>query len=162
MILAMLFACAQGKGLPAAAKDYLVSALGTGTHFPSPPNVETLLGGLGTEEQVLVAIDKSTRTAPPPTSGGNVAGNVDPDKKGTNSEHITTRVFSARVDNKTEVHEKPDLASAVIATLNPGDIAKVDGETDDKKLWAVEVASGGGMKLGYAAKGGMYDPDLGF
>ena len=165
MVLALICAIEQGKSLHASAKDFLLGVLGAAKHFPNPPDVNAMLGGLASEEDVLSAIGKGQEDTPISSGSGSGSGatdvpaNVDAGATGkTNTTHVISRTFTTKAADTVMVYAEPDASKAALGSYGKGAVVKVEGETDDRTFWAVQFDTLGALVLGYAEKTNLPRP----
>jgi hypothetical protein len=125
-------------------RDFLRAVVGTGSGFPAALGIDTLLGGMGTQTDVEIAIGVRGPAATPPSGSTTPAAppmNVDLDRDGTNDfrvDPITRR--GAVTAHRLNVRERPDLAAAILDALPRGAPINLIGTSGD--WYAIEHSPG--------------------
>ncbi|MBA3394497.1 MAG: DUF4157 domain-containing protein [Deltaproteobacteria bacterium] len=131
MILALTIAAKDGAAMPKPVRDFLRAAAGgtaTAT-FPAALNAGAILAPTG-ELSVLENIGLAPKSAPAPSGGGSVDGNVDANHNNKNETFIAVSPREATVAvPKLNVRVQANDSCAVVATVVAGTVLRVMGET---------------------------------
>lgn len=149
MILALLGMLDAKK--PAVCKQYLISELNTKDKFDAVKGVEAKLNGLGTEDQILIAIGKMVApsiTKVTKTNTANKDANVLIYGDTNNKEFINSVTYKGEIKTapEAETFTKPDPASGKLTPLKMSQTIYILG--DINTWWAIEYMHG--TKIGTA------------
>jgi len=120
-----------------AARTHLIGLLAGAQHFPAALNIATALGGATTEAALLIKLGVASAPTAQQVANVHVGG------AGTNTLFVERLNVPGIVSNPfgEDVHEGPDEATPVRATLNPNDHVDVIGRTTD--WYAIQFSAGG-------------------
>ncbi|HEX2572643.1 MAG TPA: DUF4157 domain-containing protein [Polyangia bacterium] len=136
-VLALLFA-AQGKA-GGRVTEFLKAVVGSRSRFPPSFDIDTLLDGLATENEILAAIGLGVN-APKGKEP-----NIDVDRNGQNDLYVTPMTRRAKIKAETDARDKADDTGGSLGKLAKDAVVHTIGSTEDKLWLAIEH----GARIGF-------------